>query len=179
MVYSKKQIFAEALFQLCEKKQIKNISIQEICDLCEVNRQTFYYYFTSKYDLISWIYEQHVNQIYENIEDLESLKKQIYYLYDWFIKHKSFYSKVVKINGQESLDKFLYKHTYNYYINYISKKYGKEKLTGDLLFSISYHCYGCVHICIDWISNGMNDSADIIASRIFNNTPRQLLELFA
>lgn len=42
----------DALITLLEKKRFEEITIQEISDLADVNRSTFYTHFIDKYDLL-------------------------------------------------------------------------------------------------------------------------------
>ncbi len=44
----------EALTQLLTKKSLEKISVQELCDLAQISRGTFYNYFYDKYDLLNY-----------------------------------------------------------------------------------------------------------------------------
>ncbi len=57
MAIQTKQLIAEAFLNLCEKKPISKITVQNIIDECSVGRQTFYNHFPCKDDLILWIFE--------------------------------------------------------------------------------------------------------------------------
>ena len=46
-----KQMLAEALISLSNKKDFSKITVSEIVDYCNINRKTFYYHFTDIYDL--------------------------------------------------------------------------------------------------------------------------------
>ena len=50
---------------IAAKKEIKDITIQEITANCGLKRQTFYNYFQDKYDLIKWMY---LNEVILKIE---------------------------------------------------------------------------------------------------------------
>ena len=51
-----KKAIASALKELCRTKPFEKISIADITSVCHLNRQTFYYHFQDKYELLSWIY---------------------------------------------------------------------------------------------------------------------------
>ena len=51
-----KRAIAEALKQVCKEKPFDKISISDITAVCGLNRQTFYYHYQDKYELLSWIY---------------------------------------------------------------------------------------------------------------------------
>ena len=50
-----KKAIAYALKELLLEKPISKVTVQDIADRCEINRQTFYYHFTDIIDLVEWI----------------------------------------------------------------------------------------------------------------------------
>ena len=46
-----KRVIKESLFQLMQEKPINKITVKELCDRADVNRSTFYAYYTDIYDL--------------------------------------------------------------------------------------------------------------------------------
>ena len=53
-----KKALAQSLKELGATKNLDKITVADITDHCGVNRQTFYYHFNDKYELLSWIYTQ-------------------------------------------------------------------------------------------------------------------------
>ena len=53
-----KKALAQSLKELGATKILDKITVADITDHCGVNRQTFYYHFNDKYELLSWIYNQ-------------------------------------------------------------------------------------------------------------------------
>ena len=50
-----KKVIAYGFKAVMEKKSFEKITITDITDYCGLNRQTFYYHFQDKYDLLNWI----------------------------------------------------------------------------------------------------------------------------
>lgn len=55
-----KNAIADTMIQLSETKPIDKITIAEIVAGCGINRQTYYYHFEDKYQLIRWIYQTRI-----------------------------------------------------------------------------------------------------------------------
>ncbi len=96
-----KKALASALKELMQTVPFSKISIGDICNVCEMNRKSFYYHFKDKYDLINWIYTSEFvvgiqNRIYDNEWDL--LEDMCVYFYE----NKDFYRKALQIDGQNS-----------------------------------------------------------------------------
>ena len=51
-----KEALANALKNLLKQKSLSKISVKDITDYCNISRNTFYYHFKDKYELINWIF---------------------------------------------------------------------------------------------------------------------------
>ena len=51
-----KRALAAAIKDLMKEKPLVKISIADIVERCQMNRQSFYYHFRDKYDLVNWIF---------------------------------------------------------------------------------------------------------------------------
>ena len=64
-----KELLAESFLELVQTKRIDKITITEITDNCGMSQPTFYNHFKDKYDLIVWIYTNHVREIMCKIDN--------------------------------------------------------------------------------------------------------------
>ena len=53
-----KQALAKALQDLLRTKTLEEVRVSELCARCDLQRQSFYYHFQDKYDLVAWIFLQ-------------------------------------------------------------------------------------------------------------------------
>ena len=51
-----KKAMAQSLKKMLLVKDLDKITIIDITNACEINRQTFYYHFKDIYDLLEWIF---------------------------------------------------------------------------------------------------------------------------
>ena len=99
-----KKALAKAFKELLKEKPFNKISINAICNGCGMNRKSFYYHFKDKYDLVNWIFE---TECLNELRDSETLIKDILCkLCMYFYENKSYYSKVFKIEGQNSFNDY-------------------------------------------------------------------------
>ncbi len=99
-----KKALAESMKELMEKYPMKKISISDIVEGCNMNRQSFYYHFKDKYDLVNWIYN---TEFIVTIKDLampawEILEK----VCDYFYENKVFYKNAFEVKGQNSFSEY-------------------------------------------------------------------------
>lgn len=90
-----KKLLADALQELMREKPFSKISISDICGKCDMNRQSFYYHFKDKYDLVNWIFDQAAVEegLLTATKEEELLRRLSGYLYE----NRSFYRKAMAI----------------------------------------------------------------------------------
>lgn len=86
-----KRRMAEALKTLLRKKPLDRIRVHEITDLCELNRQTFYYHFPDVYALFSWALRQTVEETREQLDYYVPWREQLLALLRRMEQDRSFY----------------------------------------------------------------------------------------
>lgn len=72
-----KLLMAEALKRLIKDRPFSKITVQDIVAECSINRNTFYYHFENNYDLLSFVYEQEVQNIVESFHKANASLPQV------------------------------------------------------------------------------------------------------
>lgn len=57
-----KTCLAQALISLMEARPFDKISVNLLAHTAHVSRNTFYYYFADKYELVEWTFQHHIEQ---------------------------------------------------------------------------------------------------------------------
>ena len=116
-----KASLGRALKKLVTEKPFEKISIGEICDLCNMNRKSFYYHFHDKYELVAWIFDnEFVNSIkvgtHGNVWDTMAS------LCSYFYENRSFYKRILQINGQNCFTEHFALLCKKYFVAKISER---------------------------------------------------------
>lgn len=99
-----KKALAESMKELMLKYPVKKISVKDIAEGCSLNRQSFYYHFRDKYDLINWIY---YTEFVSNVDKLSVSSWDILLkTCDYFYENKKFYRNAFQENGQNSFSEY-------------------------------------------------------------------------
>lgn len=100
-----KRIFADTLKQLMETTPFAKVSIGDITKACGMNRNSFYYHFRDKYELLNWIFLTEVTCEINGEESCgfsspgwELLARINRYLYG----NRTFYAGAMEYEGQDS-----------------------------------------------------------------------------
>ena len=105
-----KLALSNALKELLEEQAFEKISVADICDRCGMNRKSFYYHFRDKYDLVNWIFDTEfveLNQVHalysrDGSYSFDDRWKNIEIMCNYFYDNRSFYRRVLKVDGQNS-----------------------------------------------------------------------------
>lgn len=169
---TKKRI-AHSLKKLLQTTSFQKVSISDIMQETKIRRQTFYYHFADKYDLLSWIYNQEIKENIEGFLDYQHWTKVITHILYYFEENKDFYNNVLKITEQNSFDHYYYEHTYNL-LQTIVADLIKENQTQMSLAEIDFFCkfysYAFTGMTVQWIK----DMCDIPVPTLSNKIQYQL-----
>ncbi len=96
-----KRALADAIKELMREKPLVKISIADIVGRCGMNRQSFYYHFRDKYDLVNWIfYTELITELKRapGASEWDELGGILDYLY----ANRQFYINALRFTGQNS-----------------------------------------------------------------------------
>ena len=96
-----KQLLAQSLKSLMEKRSFAKISVADLCECCGMSRKSFYYHFRDKYDLLHWIFQSEFIQTIRDGEQLGSWEL-FSQLCRYFYRERDFYRRAIQIRGQNS-----------------------------------------------------------------------------
>ncbi len=103
-----KKILAEALKKLMESTPFSKISIGDITKECEMNRNSFYYHFQDKYEMLNWIFLTDITQdISQKEYDEASSWEIVHAICTFFYKNSAFYRNAMSFEGQNSFVSYL------------------------------------------------------------------------
>ncbi|MEA4889844.1 MAG: TetR/AcrR family transcriptional regulator C-terminal domain-containing protein [Clostridiaceae bacterium] len=100
-----KRALSAAMKELMAEQPMEKIKIGDIVERCGMNRQSFYYHFKDKYDLVNWIY---YTEFFADIRS--SLEKPGWELLekicDYFYRNRAFYGNALHVQGQNSFSEY-------------------------------------------------------------------------
>ena len=169
-----KRVIADSLKELCREKPFDKISVGEIAEKCNVNRQTFYYHFQDKYDLLTWIYyEDFYNPSLTDL-DFDNWDVCMEKLLTLVKENKVFSINTIKHAGTDMAGIFL-KDTEKILGSAIDYLKTRPELSGRYLHKVDeeeqkfiarFFAFGVCGIIVEWVQTGMKEEPSLIASRM-------------
>ena len=103
-----KQLLAQSLQELMATTPLEKISVNDIVDHANVGRNTFYYHFEDKYDLVNWYFQSGITRFLVELSAYSNWNALLAALETYFLENKVFYCNALAYNGQNSLQQYMF-----------------------------------------------------------------------
>lgn len=158
-----KHAIAQALKSLISTKTFEKISISDITQACGLNRQTFYYHFQDKYELLTWIYyTEGFSHVVDDIT-FENWDKKILLLLEIMKKEQLFYCHTIKLDSHYFMD-YLLEITSALFLAAIESLDQENKLDeNQKQFFSHFYAHGICGVILSWVKSNMKQPPEELA----------------
>lgn len=152
-----KRLLAQSLQELMVTTPLEKISVNDIVDHAGVGRNTFYYHFEDKYDLVNWYFQSGVTQFLVERSAYSSWDALLKAIEDYFLENKTFYCNALAYNGQNSLQQYMFEYLCSIFMqNY--KELNPSVTKDENRLVGRFFAGALMGILIPWVSGGMKNS---------------------
>jgi len=147
-----KKLLADTLKKLISQKPLDKISVGEIVDAAGLNRQTFYYHFTDKQELVCWIFDTEAAMLTDKKQNNTLFDDLMEYIYS----EKEFYIAALTSDAQNNLREHIYNIGCNWITNKIISVLGEREMEENAITLFS--CFlsnAAVGSLVRWAQEGM------------------------
>lgn len=160
-----KKAIAQGFKEIMKEKSFDKITILDITKKCGLNRQTFYYHFQDKYELVDWIYFNEAIAVVASDMRADNWDQKVM---DLLIKMKSddfFYINTLRTPLESGFQEYLFNITKELFCTIVTKIHGKLNLES-IDFIASFYAFGISGTVIFWARNGMKESPEDIVKEM-------------
>lgn len=104
-----KQLLAVSIKELMATTPLERLSVSDIVGRAGMGRNTFYYHFQDKYDLVNWIFETEAVPLVplDSVSE-DNVEAIIGELIDYLRRNREFYRNALSYLGQNCLQDYIY-----------------------------------------------------------------------
>lgn len=146
----------KSFLKLLNEKPYNKITVKDIVDDCEINRNSFYYHFDSLPALLEEILLQETDEIVQNHTTANSVYECLMAAIDFALKNKKAVLHIYNSVNREMFDTYLSKvseHAVSDFIDTVCKDSNINSNDKEIIV-MHYKCL-LMGIVTDWLGNGM------------------------
>lgn len=156
-----KKILATSLKELMKTKGLEKITIRELTENANVNRQTFYYHFEDIYDLLKWTFQQEALQLLAVHESTDVWQEGLLQLFQYLDENREISICALSSLGRGHLKRFFYSDIHNI-IGKVVYEFG-EKLQAHneyMAFLTHFYTVSLASLVESWVLGEMDETPE-------------------
>ena len=162
-----KRAIAASLKELLLERPLNKITVNDIAERCDINRQTFYYHFQDIADLIEWICMTDADKVLKDNKTYDTWQEGFLSIFQILKEDKPFVVNIYRSVSLENLNRYLYKVVYSLLYNVVEEKAaGMVVREEDKKFIADFFKYAFVAIVLEWVKNDMKEDPKEIIERL-------------
>lgn len=155
--YTKKAII-DCFWTFLEAKSIDKITVKDIVEHCNINRNTFYYYYSDIYELLEDALTTKVKSKLRHISDYDSLYDAYIHSIAPFVNHKQIIQHIYNSKAKDSFEDYIHSIINSYMRKFvITYATGYHLVKDDIEYISSFYTYAITGSIINGIKTDMND----------------------
>lgn len=162
-----KKAISYSLKELLLDKPLNKITVNDICEKCSINRQTFYYHFEDIRDLIEYITIEDANNVLKDKDTYATWQEGFLSIFLLIKKDKIFINNIYHSISLDILQSYLYKIVYPIIYKVVDEKSSNKNVSEeDKNFISKFYMYSFVSLVLEWIKNDMKEDPNIIIKKV-------------
>ena len=177
MAPSTKLALANSLRRLLQKKFLDDITVKEIVEDCEVNRQTFYYHFQDILDVIEWIMQRSADELLARSLQAENPKAALRLFIDFAMKNRTFIHHLLRSRQREQMENIIHRNFRSYLENLYRHAAVDTSLSyRDLLMALDFFTYGISGVLIESSRSGQADP-EVLTDQLYRLLTGRMVQI--
>ena len=162
-----KEMIREVFIKKLNEHPLNKITVKDIVRECGINRNTFYYYYTDLYAVLSEIFQTELQTVIDEYNDTLSWEESFIVAAKFALENKTAIYHIYNSMQREELENYIYNVSGNIMIRYVEKV--SEGISASLrdkkLIASFYQC-ALTEMVLRWIASGMKEDPNIVIRRI-------------
>ena len=162
-----RQAIMYSMLKLLQEKSIDKITVKDICEMCEINRNTFYYYYSDIYQVLEELLRTETEKALKEKQENRSFYEDCLKKYHLILEYKKAVYHLYNSKNRDLILKYLYDITENYMEKYVLKEVEGKKLSAeDIQFIVDFYSNSMIGSILRWMQRGMMEKQEKLIYRL-------------
>lgn len=156
-----------SFLKLLNKKPLNKITVKDIVEDCEINRNSFYYHFNDIPSLIEEIFTEEADKLIQSQTESDTIFDCLLSAIDFALENKTAMMHIYNSANRELFERYLNRvtqHAVSKYIDAVSRNYKISDDDKEVI--VMYYKSLLIGFVIDWLGGGMKYDLTIKLRRI-------------
>lgn len=161
------QAIMYSLLKLLQEKPIDKITVKDICELCEINRNTFYYYYSDIYQVLEELLRSETEKSLKEKQEYKNFYEEYLQKYHLVLEYKKAVFHLYNSKNRDMILKYFYDVTEDFVEKYVRKEVvGTNLSEEDIEFVTHFYSNSMIGNTLRWLQHGMQDSQERLIHRM-------------
>ena len=162
-----RQAIMYSMLKLLQEKSIDKITVKDICEMCEINRNTFYYYYSDIYQVLEELLRTETEKSLKEKQENHSFYEDCLKKYHLILEYKKAVYHLYNSKNRDLILKYLYDITEKYMEKYVLKEVEGKKLSAeDIQFIVDFYSNSMIGSILRWMQRGMMEKQEKLIYRL-------------
>lgn len=153
--YTRERIM-EVFLYLLNEKSLDRLTVKDIIETAEVNRNTFYYYFEDIYDLLHQVFIKKLEDFCNETEKNDTFYEEYVRSAEFLMKNKKGMFHIFHSKDRELLRMYMEKVTVIFVERFVRQAAASYDISEDgIQYLTGFYSYAIVGNTMNWIQEGM------------------------
>jgi probable dihydroxyacetone kinase regulator len=175
-----KQAIVNSFVKLLNERPLDKITVKDVVEDCNINRNTFYYHYQDIYALLADIFEHEATKVVEENEEHQTWQEGFIQSTQFVLQNKKAIYHVYSSAHREYFERYLYKVAGDLMHKFVTKQAeGLDVDEEDIHYVEIFYKHALVGIFFEWIDGGMKIDPEHVIKRmgeIFDGNIQTTLE---
>ncbi|WP_019132699.1 TetR/AcrR family transcriptional regulator [Peptoniphilus obesi] len=176
--YTQKAII-ESFMELLQKKSLDKITVKDIIEETEVNRNTFYYHFQDIYDLLESAFEEEAVKFRSEADPKNNFYEEYIRTVNFLLDHSDAIIHIYNSKSRDVIKTYLESAASFFIGRFVEEAAEGSKLSENgKNYIIYFYTDAIIGITLRWIEGSMMDSKEVLIKTVsdsFNATVKQMV----
>lgn len=181
MAKQTQKFIMSTFMQLLENESLDKITVRDIVEECEINRNTFYYHYSDIYDLLDDVFRVEAEKFLEqDVDENTTFGEEYARAAQFVLKYKKAILHIYDSKKRDVLVNYLDTLAFSFISRFVKKESEGYKLTEeDIDYITGFYTHAIVGNTIEWIKRKLPSGQEKFIERTagtFNATVKDMIE---
>lgn len=181
MAKQTQKFIMSTFMQLLENESLDKITVRDIVEECEINRNTFYYHYSDIYDLLDDVFRVEAEKFLEqDVDDNTTFGEEYARAAQFVLKYRKAILHIYDSKKRDVLENYLETLAFSFINRFVKKESeGYDLSDDDVNYITGFYTHAIVGNTIEWIKRKLPSGQERFIERTagtFNVTVKDMIE---